>query len=151
MARKRSAKSASKSKCDAIHDMSCVGVRVSDIAAYYGMPRSTVSNIIRRKSKSSTKVIRKPGPKRNLSDRSMRLFQRYVIQNCFKSLHTILALFYESTGVNLGLCNGKRYIRSLKIYCFVAVQKPYLSTKTSRLVYCGHVRTRTGSTKSGKT
>ena len=59
----------------------------------------------------------------------MRIFQQYVIQDCFKSLHTILALFYESTGVNLRLRTGKRYILSLKMYCFVAVQKPYLSTK----------------------
>ena len=68
MARKRGPKSVSKSKCDPIYDIPCVVERICNIAAYCGMPCSTVSKIIRRKSESSSKVIKKPGPKLKLSE-----------------------------------------------------------------------------------
>ena len=121
----------SKYKCDAINDISRIGCQICYSAACYGMPLSTAYIDIRNNSKSPIKLKQKPGTSRKSSDRSMRLFQRYGIKKCFKSLHTILGLFSGSTVLNFSLRTCKRYIRSSKIYCFVAFQKLYFSTKSS--------------------
>ena len=111
MARQKGAKCVPKDKARTIYEMSCVGVRVCQIAAYYNMARPTVSNIIRRLRNASTKPKRKKGPRRKLSERGMRLFQKYVLEYTFDPLYVILGRFKETTGMVLSQQTGRRYIR----------------------------------------
>ncbi len=96
------------------------------------MKQPTVSNIIRRLRTTNLKPLRKKtGRKRKLSKRGMRLLRRYILDNKFEPLYTIAARFNDSTGLSLPDPTVRRYIRKLKTYCYIAVQKPYLSTKNN--------------------
>ncbi len=101
------------------------------------MPRSTVSNVIRHLRNASTMRKKKMGRKSKLSERGMCLFNKYVLQNRFDALFVILARFKQATGVSLSEQTGRRYIRKLKMQSYVAIQKPYLSTKniSTRIVW----------------
>ena len=59
-------------------------------------------------------------------------------------------IFYELIGVNLSLRTDERYIRSVRIYCLVAVEEPYLSAKniTDRVLWARLTSIR--SIKSGE-
>ena len=59
----------------------------------------------------------------------MRLFKKYVLSNCFESLYVIVAPFNVTKGLKLSESTGKRYMKKLRLHCFVAVQKPFLSKK----------------------
>ncbi len=109
--------------------MSCIGVRICDIAVYYNMSRSTVSNVIRRLRNASTVHKKKMGRKAKLNERGMRLFRKYVMENRFEALYVILARFKEATGVSLSEQTGRRYIRKLLMQSYIAIQNPYLTKK----------------------
>ena len=128
MGRAKGAKAVPKSKCKTIYDMYCVGVRIRDIAEYYRIPRSTVSCIVRR-YKQPKKTIVKQGRPKKLSVRGLRLFKKYVLENCFESLHVIVARFNSYTGLNLSERSGRRYMKHLKLDSYIAVQKPFVSKK----------------------
>ena len=67
--------------------------------------------------------------KRKLSSRGLHLFHKHVLQYCYEPLYAIVARFTETTGIQISKSTGHRYIRSLKMGCFIAIQKPYLSKK----------------------
>ncbi len=124
MARKKGSKCVPEARAKAIHGMACVGVRICDIAGYYNMPRSTVSNVIRRLRNRSTMHKKKMGRKAKLSERGMCLFKKYALQNRFNALFVILVRFKQASGVSLSKQTGRRYIRKLKMQSYVAIQKP---------------------------
>ena len=86
MARTKGAKTMRPEVCQSIYDMSCVSVKHFDIAKYYGIKKCTVSNILKRKRNSNKSVVKERGKKRKLSDRGLRLFQRYVFEGCYEPL-----------------------------------------------------------------
>ncbi len=51
------------------------------------------------------------------------------MENCFKSLHTIVAIFNVCTGMNLSERSGRSYIKLLGMDSYITVQKPFLSKK----------------------
>ncbi len=130
MVRTRGGKCAPKQRCESMYDMYSIDVRVKDIAQYYDTKQPTVSNIIRRLLTTNLKPVRKKmGRKPKLSERGMRLLRQYILYNKFEPLYIIAARFHESVGLNLSARTVRRYIRKLKMDCYIVVQKPYPSTK----------------------
>ena len=128
--RTRGAKCVPKQRCKTIYDIYCIDVRVKDIAEYCCMKQPTVSNIFRRLRTINMKPVQKKmGRKPKLSERGMRLLRRYILDNKFEPLYTIAARFNDSIGLNLLARTVRRYMRKLKMNWYIAVQKPYLSTK----------------------
>ena len=138
MPRQRGTKSVKTERCKTIYDMYCIGVLVLDISKYYGMKRPTVSNIIRREKQKKLQVtMKKRGRNRKLSERGMRLFRNYVLDNCFDPLYVIVTKFNATTGLQLSERTGRRYVRILKMNSNIAIQKPFISTKimASRILW----------------
>ena len=121
------AKFVPKNRCQTIYDMSSIGVRNSNIARYYNMPRSTDANILFRYLNSVKQERKKKmGRKLKLSKRVMQLLQRYVLNNSYESLHAIAARFNDTTGLCVGVWTVRHYIKRMKMERYVAVQKPFL-------------------------
>ncbi len=110
--------------------MSCLGVRNKAIAQYYKLKPFIVSNIIRRERCASKTIVKKKGRKQKLSSRSMRLFHKYVVQFRFEPLYVIVSKFSASTGIHISESTGRRYLRKLRIYCYVAIQKLFQSKRS---------------------
>ena len=111
--------------------MFCIGVGVTDVDKHYKMEQPTVSNILRRfrdKGNNGSK-IKKMGCPCKLSGRGMRVFKKYVSDNCFDPLYTIVAKFSENSGIQISERSGRRYIRKLKLKNCIAIQKPFLSSR----------------------
>ena len=114
MARRSGVKFVPKNRCRTIYDMSSIGVRIIDIARYYNLPRSTVANIIRRyRNSEKQETKKKMGRKLKFSERGMRLLLRYVLQNCYESLHVIAARLFKRVISRLGTTSGAVRLRSL--------------------------------------
>ena len=64
-----------------------------------------------------------------LTESGQRAFRNHVLQNCFDPLHVIVAIFNNYTYLNIGINAGHRYIKRLKTYSYVAIQKSFLSNK----------------------
>ena len=111
--------------------MLCLGLRNKGIADYYKLEPSTVQNIIRidRKRRESAAVTKKKGRKQKLSERSLRMFKKYVVQNCFEPTYAIVAHFSADTDIKISESTGRRYLNKMNIQCYVAIQKPFLSKK----------------------
>ena len=77
-------------------------------------------------NRSNKKKIERP---RKLSDRSMKLFKKYVSDNFIDLLDTIVAKFNENSGLEISETSGRRYIRKLKLKNCVAIQKPFLPSR----------------------
>ena len=129
MARKNGARTLPPGTRKAIHDTSCICFRGCYIAKYTNVHQSTISKIIRQEKQASAVVKKKMGRPRKLSERGMRLFKTYVLSNCFESLYAIVARFNVTMGLKLSESIGKRHKKKLRLHCFVAVQKPFLSKK----------------------
>ena len=91
MTREKGLKCVSPALFKTIYEMHCIGVRVTAIARYYKMSKSTVSNIIKRLRINNVK--KKMGRPWKLIERGMRLLKKYVTESCFESLHAITARF----------------------------------------------------------
>ena len=133
MGRKVGSANIPNARKNAIHDMSRIGIRVKDIAKFYNMSRPTVSNIIRRITASNCRSIpKKQGRPLILDDRGTRLLRKCVMQNCFQSLHTILARFNHIYKYDMSICTIRRYIHKLGLNSFISRQKPFISKKNLR-------------------
>ena len=102
---------------------------MKSIAEHYKMKRPTVSNVIRRYKNNTVGNKKKMGRKPKLSERGMRLLKKYVLQNCFEPLYVITARFNAATKLQLSINTTRRYIKKLKMYSYVAIQKPFLRKK----------------------
>ena len=129
MPRKKGAKTVLVAMREAMYAMSLLGVRNCEIALHHHVHRSTVSHIIRQQRITKKTCIKKRGCKRKSSERGLHLFHRYVRDYCFEPLYIVLARFKTTTGMELCTSTGKRYIKLLKMECFIAIQKPFLSKK----------------------
>lgn len=129
MGRTKGARTVPRETCKAIYDMSRIGVKHVDIAEYYGIKKSTVSNILRRIRQNHNAITKKRGRKRKLSDRGMRLFQRYMFEGCFDPLFVIVGRFNQTTSLQISVGTARRYVKLLNLQSYVAVQKPFLSKK----------------------
>ncbi len=112
MARQRGAKCIPKERRKSFYDLSCLGVRSVDIAKYYKMSRSIVSRVLSRLRKEATvKKSKKVGRKQKLTERGMRLLNKYVIHNCFEPIYVIAARFNKATSLNLCVKTIRRCVK----------------------------------------
>ena len=113
-----------------IYEISCIGVRVNDIAMHYKLKQPSVYNIIRRFRDEENKrsKIKKMRRLCKLSGRGMRLFKKYVSNNCFDRLHSIAAKFNENSGLQISERSRRRYISKLKLKNCIATRKLFLSS-----------------------
>ena len=89
------------------------------------------------KKKNVYKIVKKMGRPFKLSERSIRLFKKYAVNNSFKPLNLIFTRLNNTTELNISESPAKRYMKKLKMYSFIAVQKPFISTKnmSARIVW----------------
>ncbi len=78
MARKKGAKQVSECRKKSILHMIGSGMSHSAVARYFVMPRSTVSNIVKRSKQSLGLQPEKRGRKLKLSERGLRKLMNYV-------------------------------------------------------------------------
>ena len=94
------------------------------------MPQSTVFSItccLREQTAMQSRM--KMGRKRKLSERGMRLLQRYIIQYCFEPMCTITGRFNAATKLKLSVVTVRHYDKILNIRSYIAIQKPFLSKR----------------------
>ena len=117
-------------RCRTIYEMLCIGVRNKGIALHYSISRTTVNNIVSRMKKNYIRIgLKKMGRRRKLSERGMRLLQRYILEHCFEPLHVIKGSFNEATNLDLSVITIRRYIRKMHLSSYIAIQKPFTSKK----------------------
>ena len=105
-------------------------MRVTAVAKFYSMPKSTVSTIVRRlRAQNSNSVIEKRGRKPKLNARSLRILRKYILHGRFLPLYAITAQINEYTDFNVSVYTVRRYVHKLEFESFVAVPKPFLSAK----------------------
>ncbi len=85
------------------------GVRKKAIDECDELKPSTVSNIIRRERvrRASNGLVKKRGQMQKLSPRSLRLFRKYVVRNCFEPLFVIVARFSADVKILLSESTGR--------------------------------------------
>ena len=133
MGKPRGSKHVSTERKRTILDMHCMGVKQKDIVEYYGMPQSTVSNIIRRGMHNNEKEDAETrGRKPKLSKRAVRTLLKCTKKNRFRSLHSIASEFIESTGIQITTRTLRKYLHQNGVNNYVAVSKPHLSKKQQR-------------------
>ncbi len=116
MPRKTGAKSIPKDVCKTIYAMSVVGVRNKDIAYHYSMTAPTVLNIIYGfKKRNKTTKMKNMERKHKLTDRGMRVLQRYILANCFEPLYVTTCRFNEGTRLQLSIPTVRRYIKKMNM------------------------------------
>ncbi len=101
------------------------GITHNHIANHYNMPRSTVSNIIRRSRLAPTTTIQKRGRKDKLTNRDVRSLLNYARHSRFKPLHTIVAEFTADTVIEISKNTAGKYLNQSNIRSYVTVSKPY--------------------------
>lgn len=109
--------------------MSCIGVNNRNIADYYMMHPSTISKTIKQQKVASTVVKKKMGRPVKLSHRNIRMFKKYILTNCFEPLYVIVNRFNITSCIKISISTAKRYMKRMKLYSFVAVQKPFVTKR----------------------
>jgi len=125
MARKKGAERVPKELSKTFYDMYRIGVRVGAIAKHYKMPQPSVSSIVHRLRKQQ--LQKKIGRPRKLSERGIRLLQKYVLQHCLESLYVITARFNEYTKLHLSINAIREYIQKINMAPYISVRKSFLS------------------------
>ena len=98
---------------------------------------------------ASTKPKRKMGPRRKLSERGMRLFQKCVLEYSFNPLYVILARFKETADIALSRQTGRRYTRNFSMHKYVAIQNHFCQRDIYRHELHGHALMSTGTWRNG--
>ncbi len=130
MGRKLGAKEVTKERRNMILDMVDIGVRQIDIASYYGMPKSTVSNIVKRGRKVNEAETR--GRSKKLTPRDTRSLLKVADKLRFKPLHKITSTYNQFAPVNVSINTVRRTLKANGIQNYTAASKPYLSSKNMK-------------------
>ena len=130
MGRKNGAKQVTEQRRTVIVEMVRAGLSQSYVASFYGMPRSSVTSIVRRNRLAAISTpLKRRGPKHQLTERCIRRLLRDVHYHRFQPLHVIAANFRTVTGKRISVSTIRRYIHNQGIESYVAVSKPYLSPR----------------------
>lgn len=114
----------SPERCLIINDAHKMGLTAASIAEYYGMPRSTVCNILRRMRTAT--VPPKQGRPWKLNASQLRLLETFVAENRFMPLHLLAANFNSKANVSISVNTLRRYIHRLGFASRTAAEKPFL-------------------------
>ena len=110
-----------------MYEMFHIVVRNKDIALRCSMSRSTVNSIDSRMRKNHHKVsVKNMGRRWKLSERGVRLLQRYILYHCFEPLYVITGRFKEATNLHLIVITVRRYICKMHMSSYITIQKLFL-------------------------
>ncbi len=115
--------------CRLIYDATQMGVRPSAIAKYYNMPKSTVSNIIRRyESRFGDTALqqKRQGRPQKLDSEGLCRFEQIMVAHRFLPLRSITAIFNASGTVSLSARSVRRYSKLIGFRNSSAVRKPFI-------------------------
>ncbi len=84
-----------------------------------------------------------------LSERSIRLFKKYVVNNCIEPLHVIVTRFYDTTEFNISESTAKRYMKKLEMYSLLRCKRRSYKRRTRAHELHGPVLTNTERKMSG--
>ena len=130
MGHQKGAKDVPKERIQSMLDLNTLGVKRKAIVQYFGMPQSTVSNILRKsRASDGNNGPKKRGRKQILSPRSIRNLLKYAKKNRFKSLHTITNEFNESRAETVSMSTVRRVLHKNGIQRYATVTKPFLSIR----------------------
>ena len=127
MWRKLGSKEVSKERRQMILDMVDIGVKQVDIANYYHMPESTISNIVkagRIEKEAKTRVCN-----RKLSSRDTRSLLKVADKLRFKPVHKIASTYNQFAPVPVSVRTVRRTLKDNGIPNYTASSKLYLSPK----------------------
>ena len=114
-------------KCKAIYDAICMGTTVTTVAKYYDMPKSRVSNIVRRlESRAQGWIAKKRGRREKPDSDSLKKLESIVIANRFTPLRKIAAIFNAQGTISISTRRSRRYIQNIGFKNRVAVRKPFI-------------------------
>ena len=129
MGRVQGSKDIAEDRNICIVDMVNAGLTHTYNSNYYSMPRSTVTNIVRRSRIDGLSTIQKRGCKPKLPGRGIRMLRNYARISRFKPLRTIVSEFKDNTGIEICINTARKYLHQSGLRNYVAVRKPHLSTK----------------------
>ena len=113
----------------AVLELQKAGMTHLSIYEQLSVPRSTVSNIIRRSSSEQMSLKQRRGRKLKLNPRCRRRLLRMMDDNGFKPLHVIAQNFRTANGGRICTRTIQRYIHRAGMRSYSAVPKPYLTAK----------------------
>jgi len=103
------------------------GAKISAVARVYGMPRSTVSNVVRRNLPHLPVIVPKAVPKTpKLRAADLLKLEEVILKHRFLPSAKIAAHFFLKTYINLSPRTLRWYINKLGYNSYSAAQKPYL-------------------------
>ena len=127
MGKKLGSENVPQEQCNAIFGAVTMGVRVVDVAKYYNMPRSTVSNIVKRVGlRRGGASIGRRGRPNKLDFAALKRLELTLVSNRFLPLHTIAAIFNGNGSVTISVRRLRRYIRLVGFRNRSAVRKPFI-------------------------
>lgn len=127
MPRQKGSKNIAKDMCSGVFLAVASGAKVGNVARVYGLPPSTVSNIISRRSqKPSEELTNARGNRPKLNAAGLLKLESVVKNNRFLPSHKLAANFYLQTYIEIAPRTVRRYISKLGFYSCSAAQKPFL-------------------------
>ena len=127
MGSKLGSKEVSKERRQIILDMVDIGVKQVDIANYYHMTKSTISNIV--KARRIEKEAETRGRNRRLSSRDTRILLKVVDKLRFKPVHRIASTYNQFAPDPVSVRTVRRTLKDNGIRNYRDLSKPYLSPK----------------------
>ncbi len=118
MGRQVGAKQVTKGKRDMILGMVDIGVRQVDIAKYYGMPKSTISNIV--KAGCIVRGEETRGRNKRLSSRDIRRLLKVAYEQRFKPVHKITSAYNKFAPKPVSISTVGRTLKENGIRNYVA-------------------------------
>ena len=130
MGRKIGSKEVGHERRNMILDMVDVGVKQIHVANYYGMPKTTVSGIIRRGRVEKQDETR--GAKNKPTPRGTRSLLKVSDNLRFKPVNKIASTFNQFAPISVSLRTVRRTLKENSIQNHTAMSKPYLSPKNMK-------------------
>jgi len=115
------------------------GVSYRKISTMFDVPRSTVSDTVKRyKQTGAAEPVKRLEPKKSLTDRGKRALKRIIASNRRASLGEITAKINTTLGTTYHPDTVRSYIRDIGYRSCIACHKPLLTEthKEQRLKWC---------------
>jgi transposase len=128
-----------KSKRERIIGAYLSGIKQRIISTQFGIPTSTVSDIIKRyKERGSTEPKERPGRPKILTERDTRTLKHIVRTDRFSPLGDITNKLNTSLGTTLHYNTVRNYLHNEGLGNYTAQKKPRLTDehRTNRLRWC---------------
>ena len=110
----------------AIVNMVRTGMSHTNVAIHCSISRSTVSKILKRFKDKENCIMKKRGPKFNLSEAAIRILQLILLKNNKNPLFVTVNEFRVNYGYKLSIKTVHKYVYKCGLRNYGALSKPYL-------------------------